>query len=141
MSAPHLAILGTVTVRVPVTNTGVRAGSEVVQVYVAPRSPRAFRPPKELKGFAKVHLEPGASTTVEVTLDGRSFARSADVDPDYRALVSRQTRDAAWMPMPADAGEPGWVVDPGTYGILVARSSADIVHVVDVHVAGGALAR
>jgi beta-glucosidase len=141
LSSASPAVGDTVTVRVPVTNTGTRAGSEVVQVYVAPRSPQAFRPPKELKGFAKVHLEPGASTTVEVTLDGRSFARWVDVDPAYQALVSRQTRDAAWMPMPADAGEAGWVVDSGTYDILVGRSSAEISHTVAVELAGGPLPR
>ena len=54
---------------VPVTNTGSRAGSEVVQCYVAPASPRLARPPKELKAFAKVWLEPGETTAVELVLD------------------------------------------------------------------------
>jgi beta-glucosidase len=140
VSATSLVAGDALTVRVPVTNTGDRAGSEVVQLYVAPRSPKAFRPPKELKAFAKVRLEPGASTTVELELDGRAFARWADVDPAYRALAERQGRDAAWMPMPADVGDEGWVVDDGTYGILVGRSSADVLHVVDIEVAGGAIA-
>jgi beta-glucosidase len=138
-SAPTMAVGDTVTIRVPVTNSGPRAGSEVVQVYVAPRAPLAFRPPKELKGFAKVHLEPGATATVEITLDGRSFARWADVDPAYKALVSRQTRDAAWMPMPSGVGDAGWTIDGGVYDILVGRSSTDIVHVVQLDVAGGPL--
>jgi hypothetical protein len=41
--------------------------------------------------------------------------------------------------MPADAGADGWVVDEGSYGILVGRSSAEILHVVDIDVAGGTL--
>ena len=44
---------------VPVTNVGTRAGSEVVQCYVAPGSPRLARPPKELKAFGKVATRPG----------------------------------------------------------------------------------
>ena len=42
------------TVEVPITNTGHRAGSEVVQVYVAPAQPPVARPVKELAGFAKL---------------------------------------------------------------------------------------
>ena len=55
--------------RVPVTNTGDRRGAEVVQCYVAPPRRRRLvtRPPKELKAFAKVRLDPGESTTVELT--------------------------------------------------------------------------
>ena len=83
----------------------------------------------------------GASATVEITLDGRSFARWADVDPAYQALVARQTRDAAWMPMPARVGEAGWVVDPGTYDVVVARSAVDLLHTVPLDVAGGVLPR
>ena len=59
-----------VTVSVPVTNTGDRRGSEVVQCYVGPPQPsRLVRPPKELKAFAKVGLDPGEQTTV--ALDAR----------------------------------------------------------------------
>ena len=43
------------------TNTGARAGSEVVQVYVEPPTGGADRPPRELRGFAKLHLGPGES--------------------------------------------------------------------------------
>ena len=60
---------GAVTVSVPVTNTGTRSGSEVVQCYVAPVSPRLSRPLKELKAFAKVWLEPGGSCVAELRLD------------------------------------------------------------------------
>ena len=65
---------GSLTVSIPVTNTGRRAGAEVVQCYVAPASPRLARPPKELKAFAKVRLAPGQTTVVDLVLDDRSFA-------------------------------------------------------------------
>ena len=62
-----------------VTNTGTRAGSEVVQLYV--KNPEAeyaskenpLRPLKELRGFEKVCLEPGETKTVEITLDNNAF--------------------------------------------------------------------
>lgn len=69
-------------VTVTVTNTGARAGSDVVQVYVGRVSAsRVSRPKRELKGFAKVRLEPGASTTVRVPLGDRAF-RYFDVGLD-----------------------------------------------------------
>ncbi len=63
-----------VTVSVDVTNTGKRAGKEVVQVYVHDKKSKLTRPPKELKGFAKVELQPGETKTVSIPLDFRSFA-------------------------------------------------------------------
>ena len=60
-----------VTVSVDVTNTGPVAGKEVVQVYVHDRKSRLARPPKELKGFAKVALAPGETKTVTINLDFR----------------------------------------------------------------------
>ncbi|KAK1729300.1 hypothetical protein CaCOL14_002578 [Colletotrichum acutatum] len=96
------------TVRVKVGNTGSRAGSEVVQVYVTPaaRTPLTSttrdtitRPKKEMKGFAKVTLEAGASATAEICLD-----------------VLRAT--SYWSEM-----EDCWRSDAGSYGILVGTSS------------------
>lgn len=89
------------TVEVPVTNHGERTGSEVVQVYVGPDDPPVARPPKELAGFAKVEIEPGAVGMARVTLSDRSFAR--------------------WDPAVHD-----WVVDPGSYSVLVGASATDI---------------
>ncbi|UQC80364.1 beta-glucosidase [Colletotrichum lupini] len=96
------------TVRVNIANTGSRAGSEVVQVYVTPaaRTPLTSttrdtitRPKKEMKGFAKVTLEAGASATAEISLD-----------------VLRAT--SYWSEM-----EDCWRSDAGSYGILVGTSS------------------
>ena len=64
----------TLTVSVDVTNTGSRAGKEVVQLYVSDRTGSVRRPLKELKGYEKVSLEPGETKTVTMTLDKRSFA-------------------------------------------------------------------
>jgi len=62
------------TVSVDVTNTGPVAGKETVQVYVHDQKSRLVRPPKELKGFAKVELQPGETKTVTTQLDLRAFA-------------------------------------------------------------------
>lgn len=62
------------TVTATVTNTGSTAGAEVVQLYVAPPQNGLYRPAKELKGFAKVSLQPGESQTVRFELNDRSFA-------------------------------------------------------------------
>ena len=92
---------GNVEVSLAVTNTGDRVGAEVVQVYVADAHSPLPRPPKELKGFAKVRLEPGETRRVTVELDRRSFAYY-------------------------DTDRSGWVVAPGVFGVLVGRSSTAI---------------
>ena len=126
------------TVRVPVTNVGDRHGTEVVQLYVAPRRPRVFRPEKELKGFAKVALGPGEAAVVELVLDDRSFARWSAADDELGLLLERQGAQAPFMPRPDVAAGRGWVVDPGPYDLHVGRSSADIAHVVGIEVDPGA---
>ena len=63
-----------VTVRARVTNTGPRAGAEVVQVYVADPECVVPRPVRELKAFDKIFLDPGVSGVVELHLDSRAFA-------------------------------------------------------------------
>ena len=83
-------------VTVTVTNTGSRAGSEVVQLYIAAPQSGIHRPLRELKGFQKVFLQPGESTQVCFTLDDRSFA--------------------IW--------QNGWKVPGGTYAIQIAELSA-----------------
>ena len=57
------------TVTVDVTNTGDVAGKEIVQLYVHDHAAQLMRPAKELKGFAKVELEPGETRTVTMQLD------------------------------------------------------------------------
>lgn len=87
-SYDHLAVevLGTpasgnlrVAARVTITNTGDRAGSEVVQVYVGNAPASVPRPPRELRGHAKVRLEPGESRTITVPLDSRAFSFWSEV--------------------------------------------------------------
>ncbi len=89
------------TVSVNVTNTGKMAGKEIVQVYVHDQKSSLQRPPKELKGFAKVDLQPGETKTVTIALDFRAFAF-------YNPLYGQ------------------WVTEDGEFDILIGASSADI---------------
>ncbi|KXO91434.1 Thermostable beta-glucosidase B (plasmid) [Tsukamurella tyrosinosolvens] len=91
----------TATASVLVTNTGDRAGSHVVQLYVGGGPGSVFRPRRSLAAFRKVELDPGASTTVALDLPRRAFAH--------------------W-----DTPRGDWVVSPGDYPIEVGGSSADI---------------
>ncbi len=95
---------GNVVVRFRVKNTGKVTGDEVAQVYVAPPRGAVPRPPQELKGFARLHLEPGQEQAAEIRLDERAFSR--------------------WATSPGGAG--GWSVDGGSYEIRVAASSRDV---------------
>lgn len=58
-----------ITASITVTNTGSRAGAEIVQLWVLPPPTGVNRPIRELKGFTKVFLEPGTSTTAEIVVD------------------------------------------------------------------------
>jgi beta-glucosidase len=88
-------------VSVNITNTGPVAGKEVVQVYVHDHKASLVRPPKELKGFAKIELQPGETRTVTVHLDFRAFAF---YHPGYSQ----------------------WITENGEFDILIGASSADI---------------
>ena len=90
-----------VKVALKVTNTGQRAGKEIVQVYVSDKASSLVRPPKELKAFKKVALKPGESQALEFELDQRALSF---YDP-YRQQ---------------------WVAEPGEFEILVGSSSRDI---------------
>jgi len=105
---------GDVRVRVTVTNTGRRRGSDVVQVYVRPTAPSVYRPAHELAAFAKVHLDAGASQTVELVLGPRAFSY--------------------WSP-----GRGGWTAEPGDYDVEVAASSRDVRGCVRVTLEGDLL--
>jgi beta-glucosidase len=73
-SSPDLAKDGTVTVSVDVTNTGNRAGDEVVQLYVKyPRS-KVERPQEELEGFQRVTIDAGQTKTVQIPLPASRLA-------------------------------------------------------------------
>jgi beta-glucosidase len=83
-----------------VTNTGKRAGAEVVQLYIG--SPAAAEePPKQLRGFEKIMLKPGESKVVTMKLDKNSFA--------------------AW-----DSENHAWKTFSGTYSVMAGSSSRDI---------------
>jgi beta-glucosidase len=103
-------------VSVPVTNTGGRAGREVVQIYVGDSVASVRRPPRELRGFAKVVLEPGVTEVVTVTLTHRDLAfwdrqRStwrAEAG-EFRVWAGRSSRDlgvAAVLTLDAEWAAP-----------------------------------
>jgi len=73
-SASTMSANGQVTVSVDITNTGSRAGDEVVQMYVAHPNSHVTRPLQELKGFQRVTLQPGETKTVPLTLTAQSLA-------------------------------------------------------------------
>jgi len=84
-----------------VRNTGARAGAEVAQVYVGDVQASVPRPVKELKGFARLVLEPGQEQEVTVALDRRAFAFF-------------------------DVARQDWVVEPGEFRICVGASSQEM---------------
>jgi len=98
-----------ITVRCVVGNTGGRSGREVVQVYVGDPAAAVARPPRELKAFAKISLEPGAEQEVMFGLTVR--------DLSYWSALHRR-----------------WVLEPGEFQIAVGASSRDIrlIQVIDV---------
>jgi beta-glucosidase len=90
-----------VAVSFDVTNTGSREGAEVAELYVGDPHSSVPRPPKELKGFAKVNLRPGETKRVTLLLDRRAFS--------FYDLTRKD-----------------WNAEPGPFTILVGGSSADI---------------
>ena len=91
-----------VCVAVSISNVGQRAGAEVVQVYAGQVSCSVERPLRELKGFAKIYLEPSESRHISVDLPKRAFA-----------YWSEQTGD--------------WKIEPGEFVIEVGVSSRQIM--------------
>ncbi len=91
---------GNTHVSVDVENTGKRSGAETVQLYVRERFTPVATPVKQLRGFEQVTLEPGQKKTVSFTLG-----------PESLQLLNRDLR---------------WVVVPGSFDIMIGRSSADI---------------
>jgi beta-glucosidase len=74
LSAQRLASHQSLTVEVTVTNTGKRAGDEIVQLYLRDDVASVTRPVRQLRGFRKVHLAPGEAQSVTFTLDQKDFA-------------------------------------------------------------------
>jgi beta-glucosidase len=91
---------GKLHVSIPVTNTGKVAGTEIVQLYIRDHAGSVTRPVKELKGFARVGLEPGETRTVSFLLDASALAFTG---LDYK-----------------------FSVEPGPIDVMIGASSADI---------------
>jgi len=91
----------TVTVSVDIVNTGNRSGAEIIQLYVQDIESSTDRPPKELKQFEKVNLEQNEKKTVEFNLRFSDFSFYDD-------------------------STHSWVVEPGTFNILIGSSSRAI---------------
>jgi beta-glucosidase len=99
-----------VAVTCTVANGGQRRGKEVVQLYVSSPAASVARPPRELKGFAKLDLAPGERDTVRFRLGAR--------DLSY------------WSTAASD-----WVLEPGEYRVAVGASSRDLRQTTPIDVA------
>jgi beta-glucosidase len=91
---------GTIRVSVDVTNTGTRAGDEVVQLYLRDQLSSVITYDQVLRGFQRITLAPGEKRTVTFTLG-----------PEDLQLLDERT---------------GWVVEPGSFEVQVGSSSADV---------------
>lgn len=91
----------TLTITLPVTNTGCREGSEVIQLYISDLQSSLPRPVKELKGFSKVKLAPGETREVTFTIGKEALSFFDDTRHE-------------------------WVTEPGKFEALVGASSTDI---------------
>ena len=101
LSAAEFGPGETITASVNVSNTGDRAGKEVVQLYLRDVNSRLVRPLKELKGFAKLDLQPGETRQV-----------SFEIEEDALAFY--------------DDALNQWVTEPGTFEIFIGGSSEDL---------------
>lgn len=90
---------GTLTVTVPVTNTGKREGKEIVELYISDLKSTLERPIKELKGFKKISLKPGETKNVSFTINKDALSYYDDVN------------------------RHDWVAEPGEFKAIVAPSS------------------
>lgn len=86
---------------ITITNDGIVKGSETVQLYVTDVESSESRPEKELKGFHKVHLEPGEGETIRFNLLGE----------DFSFFSEKQGK---------------WILEPGEFSIKIGASSRDI---------------
>lgn len=98
LSSETMKTNGTVTVSVEVKNTGSRKGAEVVQLYIRDDYSSVTRPVKELKGFKKIWLEPGASQAVQFR-----------ISPELLSFYNKDMK---------------WVIEAGDFTIMTGGSSA-----------------
>jgi beta-glucosidase len=103
LSDKTAALAGSIAASVTVTNTGTRAGDEVVQLYLHQRYGSASRPVRELKGFQRVTLAPGQKQEIRFT-------------------IGREERNY-WS-----AAKNGWVVEPSEFDVWVGNSSTAALH-------------
>jgi beta-glucosidase len=101
IASPTIGPAARTDVTVRVTNTGTRAGDEVVQLYIRDQVSSVTRPIKELRGFERVTLKPGESKRVSFTLG-----------PDELSLIDRRMRR---------------VVEPGRFDVMVGTSATPIL--------------
>jgi beta-glucosidase len=109
LSVDHIGVDGSVTVSVPVLNSGGRAGDETVQLYVHQLVGSVTRPIKELKAFERVSLAPGETKTVTFTLTPETF-RIWNIDMQR-------------------------VVEPGAFEVMVGPNSVELKTTV-LHIGG-----
>ena len=91
----------TLTITLPVTNTGCREGSEVIQLYISDLQSSLPRPVKELKGFSKVKLAPGETREITFTIGKEALSFFDDTRHE-------------------------WVAEPGKFEAWIGASSTDI---------------
>ena len=95
-----------ITFSIDVTNTGKCAGAEVVQLYISDKKCSVDRPEKELKGFQKIHLAPGETKTVQLT-----------INKDALSFFDTQSHQ--------------WIAEPGTFTAHIGAASNDIKSSID----------
>ena len=95
-----------------VTNSGKFAADEVVQLYIRDMAALPVRPMKELRGFERIHLEPGESREVSFTIDNQVLGYyKIDIS---KGMSEQQMTDA------------NWTVDPGEFRIMIGHDSEDL---------------
>ncbi|MEO8562089.1 MAG: glycoside hydrolase family 3 N-terminal domain-containing protein [bacterium] len=99
-AASRIRANGSTTLTVDVTNSGARAGDEVVQLYVRDKVSHVTRPVMELRGFQRITLQPGQTRTVSFTIDSKTLG--------YYGPANK------------------WVVEPGVFDLMVGGSSAQV---------------
>ena len=101
VSSKEMSADGTITVSVPVTNTGKAEGKEIVQLYIQDEKSSLPRPLKELKGFKKITLAPGETKDVIFT-----------ITPEALKFF--------------DDSKHEWIAEPGKFKAMIGASSTDI---------------